>query len=109
METVTETLKNDATSDAGNYIQVTIAHDNQQKLIKDTHAQLAVELRAQIKEVDERKSMTTAERDASVGQKQCRPTEHLDWVDKPECGNRMFDLYETCFKKELMLESNHKP
>ena len=36
METFTETLKNGATSDVENYAQVTIAHDNQQKLIKDT-------------------------------------------------------------------------
>ena len=51
METVTETLKNGATSDVENHVQVTMqtiseevygaindAHDNQQKLIRDARA-----------------------------------------------------------------------
>ena len=62
METVTEMWKNGATTGVETYVQVTMQasseevrgatnddHDNQQKLIKDTHAQLAVEFDAQEK------------------------------------------------------------
>ena len=65
-------------------------YDNQQNLIKDTHAQVAVER-------DTPEKNTTAERAASVEQKQRRQTEHLACVDKQECDNRMFVFNETWF------------
>ena len=79
METVAETLKNDAASDVENFVQVT------------------------------QRSLTTAERAASAEHKQCRQTEHLACVDKQMCDNRMFEMYETWFNRQMLLESKHKP